>query len=176
MGESASAGRRRQTGPERREGANYPRPAEAAAQLDAVHKLTVEATVTFTATGGTATAKAIVVHLVKATPVTPPAKITPSLSRLGVVPSKFSLARRKVKRRCVAPTKKNQANLRCRRRIKLRVTYALNVPTTVTFTVKLKAPGRRVNGRCVNPSRTLSVEGSLDPPHPATVSVVSAHR
>jgi 6-phosphogluconolactonase (cycloisomerase 2 family) len=116
---------------------------QSARELDALHKLNVKATVTFTASGGTPTTKTTVIQLVKA---------ASSLSKLRVFPSKFSLAGRKVKGRCVTPTRKNNANKRCRRPIKLRVSYALNVPGAVTFTLKLQALGRRVNGRCVKPT------------------------
>jgi hypothetical protein len=60
----------------------------------------------------------------------PPA--TPTISNLRVSPSKFSLSRRKVK---------------------LRISYTLNVAASVTFALKRQAPGRRVHGHCVPPRR-----------------------
>jgi hypothetical protein len=62
------------------------------------------------------------------------------------------LVGRKFDGRCVKPTSKNNANKRCRRPIKLRISYALNLAASVTFTFKLQASGRMVNGRCVKPS------------------------
>lgn len=131
----------------------------AADQLDALHALNVKAAVTFTASGGSPTTKTTVIQLVKnrSSPAktkapSSGAKSSASLSRLRVFPSKFSLAGRKVNGRCVTLTKKNNANKRCRRPIKLRVSYTLNVPAMVSFTVGLQAPGRRVKGHCVKPT------------------------
>jgi hypothetical protein len=53
----------------------------------------------------------------------------------------------------VRPTKINNAKKRCRRPIKLTVSYTLSAGTTVTFTLARELPGRNVNGRCVRPSR-----------------------
>jgi hypothetical protein len=60
---------------------------------------------------------------------------------------------------------------RCLRAVKLKVSYTLNDADTVTFTLKLKAPGRKVNGKCVKPTnnnrhkerctRVISVDGQL---------------
>lgn len=81
----------------------------------------------------------------------PPAS---ALSGLRVSPPKFSFAGRKVKGHCVKPTKSNNRAPRCRRAIKLNVSYNLNVAATVTFTFKRQAPGRRIKGRCVKPTKT----------------------
>jgi hypothetical protein len=51
---------------------------------------------------------------------------------------------------CVKPTKQNSSHKRCQRPIKLKVSYTLSGPASVTFTVERQAPGRKVGGRCVN--------------------------
>ena len=51
------------------------------------------------------------------------------------------------------PTRTNVRSKHCRRAVRLRVSYALNVSATVTFTIKRRAAGRMVNGRCVRPTR-----------------------
>jgi Lactonase, 7-bladed beta-propeller/WD domain, G-beta repeat len=76
-----------------------------------------------------------------------------TLSGLNVTPKRFSLAGRKVKGQCVKPTKKNRPRPRCLRPIKLKISYTLNAPATVRFTLKRKTPGRKVNGKCVKQIR-----------------------
>jgi 6-phosphogluconolactonase (cycloisomerase 2 family) len=78
----------------------------------------------------------------------------PAISGLHVSPSKFSLAGRLVNGHCVKPTKKNAHDKSCRRSIKLRFSYKLNVADKVTFTLKREASGRKVGHRCVKPTRT----------------------
>jgi hypothetical protein len=73
----------------------------------------------------------------------------PVLSGLRVSPHTVSLAGRKVKGKCVKPTHKNTGNAHCRRAIKLKIGYTLDVGATVTITLKLKALGRTVNHHCV---------------------------
>ena len=75
-----------------------------------------------------------------------------ALSQLGVRPHKFSLAGRKVKGRCAAPTKTNNRGKRCRRAITLDVRYTLNATSVVTFTVERQVLGRKVQGRCIRPT------------------------
>jgi len=82
----------------------------------------------------------------------PPPSHIPVLSKLRVQPPRFSLAGRRVHGRCVKPTSKNNANKHCRLPIKLRISYALNLAVSVTFTLNLQASGRKVNGRCVKPT------------------------
>ena len=94
-----------------------------------------------------------------------------AVSRLGVVPHKFSIAGRKVHGKCVKPTRKNTVDKHCARPIKLTVGYTLNGASTVTFTVKRKSAGRKVNGKCVAPTtnnkhkkrctRVINVRGKL---------------
>jgi hypothetical protein len=94
-----------------------------------------------------------------------------SPTRLRVSPKKLSIAGRNVNGKCVKPTKKNNSNPHCLRVIKLKISYTLNVASTLTFTIKRKAPGRKVNGRCVKPTtknskdrkctRLISVHGQL---------------
>jgi hypothetical protein len=114
-----------------------------ARQLDALHQLSVKATVTFTASGGPPTTKATVLTLVKA---------PGSVSKLQVSPSSFSLSGREVRGRCVAPTRNNRARKHCRRPMRLRVSYTLNVPDPVTYTIKVQASGRRAGRLCVKPT------------------------
>src|SRR6202012_4417056 len=64
---------------------------------------------------------------------------------LGVAPHKFSIAGRRVHGKCVKPTKRNAGDKRCETPIKLTVGYTLNGADTVTFTVKRKSAGRKVN-------------------------------
>jgi hypothetical protein len=81
----------------------------------------------------------------------PPSKPIPVLSKLRVQPQMFLLAGRKVNGRCVKLTRKNKAHKHCRLPIRLRVSYALNLAASVTFTLELQASGRMVNGHCVKP-------------------------
>jgi len=64
-----------------------------------------------------------------------------------------SIAGRKVHGRCVKPTRKNKRHSHCRRPIRLKITYTLNIAATVTLTLKRDAAGRKVNGRCVTPTK-----------------------
>ena len=82
----------------------------------------------------------------------PPAK--PAISSLRVSPKSFSLAGRRVNRRCVKPTRQNNRKKHCRRASTLRISYTLNVVATVTLRLKRQVPGRNVNGRCVKPTKT----------------------
>jgi DNA-binding SARP family transcriptional activator len=61
----------------------------------------------------------------------------------------LSLAGRKVNGHCMKPTKENSHNKRCRRPIRLRISYTLTSAATITFQVKRLTAGRKVNGRCV---------------------------
>src|SRR5207248_11028060 len=56
-------------------------------------------------------------------------------------------------RRCTALTRANRHHPRCTRSIALKVSYVLNVPATVAFTIERVAPGRLVKGRCRVPTR-----------------------
>jgi hypothetical protein len=75
-----------------------------------------------------------------------------TISKLRVSPKKVSLAGRQVNGRCVKPTKQNKHARRCRRPIKLTVSYTLNRAATLTFTLKRTAAGRKVGGKCVKPT------------------------
>ena len=122
---------------------------QAEQELDEYHQLSVQAAVTFTATGGTPTTKTVVIQLVKLASST---STTPSLSHLSVVPRSFSLAGRLVKRHCVAQTRKDRGDRACRRPIALAVSYSLNQASAVTFTVASQQPGREVRRICVKPT------------------------
>jgi hypothetical protein len=76
-----------------------------------------------------------------------------SLSGLNISPHQVSIAGRKVKGQCVKPTKKNRQHKSCRRPIKLKISYSLNIAATVRFTIALNAPGRRVSGHCLKPTK-----------------------
>ncbi|HTX32358.1 MAG TPA: beta-propeller fold lactonase family protein [Solirubrobacteraceae bacterium] len=116
----------------------------AAQELSILHELTVEAAVTFTASGGAPTTKTITIQLVKN-----PA----SLTKLRVSPRKFALDGRLVKGRCLAQTRKNRTRRACRRRVALAFSYRLNQASSVTFTIAHKQAGREVRHRCVKPTR-----------------------
>ena len=81
-----------------------------------------------------------------------PVVATVALSSLEVLPHTFSLVGRTIKGHCVKPTKNNKADKRCPRQIRLRVSYVLNVASTVTLALKRKVSGREVNGRCPKPT------------------------
>ena len=51
-------------------------------------------------------------------------------------------------------TKQNQGDQACQLSIKLKATYTLNTPLTVSFTLSLQTTGRKVSGRCVKATRT----------------------
>ena len=143
---------------------------QATQQLDALHKLNVKATLTFTASGGTSRTKTTVMQLVKG---------PSSVSKLSVSPSKFSLAGRKSKD-AVSRRLRGTAETCGAGPIALSVSYTLNVPTTVTFTVKLQASGRRVKGRCMKPTsknrklractRVLNLPGKIVQPGKASTN------
>ncbi len=114
-----------------------------AQEIDVLHHVSVGVTVTFTASGGTPTTKAAVIQLVKARAL---------VSKFRVDPPGFSLSGRDVRGLCVAPARNNNAGKRCRRPMRLRVSYELNVPDGVAFTIKVQAPGRRARRRCVTPT------------------------
>jgi len=82
-----------------------------------------------------------------------PAVPKPAISSLAVSPRSFSLAGRKVGGHCVKPTKKNNGNKHCRRPIRLRVSYKLNIAARVTLKLERQVAGRKVNGRCVKPTK-----------------------
>jgi alpha-tubulin suppressor-like RCC1 family protein len=95
----------------------------------------------------------------------------PRLSALGVSPHRLSLAGRNLGGRCVTPTGKNNGHKRCRRAIKLKVSYTLSTAASVAFTLTHATPGRNVAGRCVKQTgenkrharctRATSVHGSI---------------
>ena len=77
---------------------------------------------------------------------------SPQLSVLGVSSHEVSNVGREVNGRCAKPSAENRHNKRCKRPIKLRVSYTLSRTATVTFTLKRAVVGRRVNGKCVKPT------------------------
>jgi predicted outer membrane repeat protein len=77
----------------------------------------------------------------------------PVLSALTLSPRSFSLAGRKVGRRCVKPTKKSKRRPACTLPVKLAISYTLNTATTVTFRISGTLPGRKVAGRCAMQTR-----------------------
>lgn len=120
-------------------------------QLDTLHRLTVNVAVTFTAGIGAPTTKTTVVQVVK-NPSSSSRAPTVSLTHFRVSPRTASLAGVRVRGRCVAPTHANQTHQRCRRPVKLRVSYTLSTSARVTVTVARQAPGRAINRRCVPPT------------------------
>lgn len=94
------------------------------------------------------------------TPPAPPIVPTPSaptpaaaLTALRVRPSAFTVSGRRVAGRCEPLTHGNRQRARCRRPIALHISYQLNTPALVTFTVKQAVAGRLVGGRCVANTR-----------------------
>jgi hypothetical protein len=77
----------------------------------------------------------------------------PELTRLRVSPATFSLAGRGFGGGCVKATATHSTAPSCNRPIDLKVTYELDTPARVTFTVALEQPGRIVAGRCVKLTR-----------------------
>jgi hypothetical protein len=75
--------------------------------------------------------------------------IAATISALGVSPHRSPLIGRRVKGRCVKPKATNTGKKSCRLPINLNVDYRLDAPANVTFSLMRRAPGRKVNGRCV---------------------------
>lgn len=86
------------------------------------------------------------------TTAAPPAA-TPQVSGLSASPATFSLSGRKVRGHCALATRANRHRTRCRRPVRVGVSFDLNRAGTVTFTFTRRAPGRLVKGRCVKPTR-----------------------
>jgi hypothetical protein len=74
----------------------------------------------------------------------------PTLSALRISPRRFVLTGRRVHGGCVTATEANSHDLRCKRPVKLRVSYQLSTSAQVSLTIARLLPGRRVNGRCVS--------------------------
>jgi YVTN family beta-propeller protein len=85
--------------------------------------------------------------------VPPPVAPAPAVSKLSVSPRRFSAAGRKVHGRCVKLSKKNKGDKACQLSIKLKATYTLNTPVTVSFKLSLRTTGRKVSGSCVKATR-----------------------
>ncbi|MHB1838087.1 MAG: hypothetical protein ACYCXW_24330, partial [Solirubrobacteraceae bacterium] len=77
----------------------------------------------------------------------------PVLEAFEVSPRTVERAGREVKGHCVRPSKRNGGHRRCRRGIKLTISYTLSSRATVTLTLERAAPGRRANGGCVRPTK-----------------------
>jgi glucose/arabinose dehydrogenase len=83
-------------------------------------------------------------------PTSPPLPpLVPQVSGLKVSPRSFSVAGRKLGRRCVKPTNENKHRRACIRKVKLTVHYTLSTTTTVTFRIAGRLRGRSFAGRCV---------------------------
>jgi hypothetical protein len=76
----------------------------------------------------------------------------PILSKLHLSSHRVSIAGRKVHGRCVKSAKKNKRHAPCRRPMRLKITYTLNISATVKVTLKRHAAGRKVKGRCATPT------------------------
>jgi hypothetical protein len=50
-------------------------------------------------------------------------------------------------------SKQNKGDQACQLSIKLKATYTLNTPVTVSFKLSLQTTGRKVSGRCVKATR-----------------------
>ena len=101
------------------------------------------------------TTRAVTIAPATLTPA-PLAPLAPTLTGLGISSRKVSIAGRRGGRRCVKPTKRNNANRPCRRPIKLNIRYTLNTADTVTLTLERQASGRKSGGRCVRPTKKNS--------------------
>jgi 6-phosphogluconolactonase (cycloisomerase 2 family) len=108
------------------------------AKLDRLHRLTVQAAVTFTASNGTPTTKTVVIALVK---------LPASISRLRIRPRKLSLASR-----CTASRRRSRTRRACAKPAAFAVSYTLSQAATVTFSVAQDEPGRQVRRRCLTPT------------------------
>jgi hypothetical protein len=75
------------------------------------------------------------------------------LSGLHVSPPRFSLGGRKIRGRCLKLTTANRADSKCRRPIRLTISFVLTAPTAVTLTIGRVTSGRRIKGRCVQKTR-----------------------
>jgi PKD repeat protein len=75
-----------------------------------------------------------------------------TLTSLLVSPRSFTLTGRRVNGHCVKTTAKNRSRPGCRRPTRLRVSFTLSVPLSVTITLEQPLPGRKVNGRCIKPT------------------------
>ncbi len=76
-----------------------------------------------------------------------------ALSALRISPRRASVAGRKVRGRCVKPTKRNNSDKHCRRPTTLKVTFILNESATVRFTIERQAVGRKVKRNCVRETK-----------------------
>jgi hypothetical protein len=103
--------------------------------------------------GGPAATTSHPVTVPAASPVPQPALVHVRLVHVRVIPHMFSISGRRHHGRCVATTAGNRELRHCRRAIRVRISYMLNTPTTLTLTVSRQLPGRRVGRRCVVPSR-----------------------
>jgi hypothetical protein len=96
------------------------------------------------------------------------------LSSLRVSPRTFTLAGRRVGRRCLAVTRTNRRHAACRRPIRLQVTYTLNEATTVALTLTRQLPGRTVRRKCVKPTGKNKRNNRCTRPIPIRGSIVKA--
>jgi hypothetical protein len=72
---------------------------------------------------------------------------------LRVSPHTFSAVGRKLRGKCVTPSKRNKRDNTCQLSIKLNATYTLNAAADVSFRLALQTSGRKVNGKCVKATR-----------------------
>ncbi len=86
----------------------------------------------------------------------------PSISALKLSPSTFSLAGRRVKRRCVAATGANRGHPSCHRSVAVRITYKLSIAARVTLTVAGKRTGRRIRGSITIKSKSGTTRYEFD--------------
>jgi hypothetical protein len=74
----------------------------------------------------------------------------PKLSSFGVRPHRAAwLTRRLVAGRCVALTGSDSHERSCSRPLRLKISYALNIPARITIRISRTASGRMVGGRCI---------------------------
>jgi outer membrane protein assembly factor BamB len=74
--------------------------------------------------------------------------VGPRVSQLHVDPRRVSVAGRKVGGQCVRQTRQNRQHSYCLNRVKLQITFRLDLAATVTLTFRRRRPGLTVNVRC----------------------------
>jgi hypothetical protein len=82
--------------------------------------------------------------------------VKPQAAGLAVSPQTFVVTGRMVKGHCVVTAQSNRTQPACKRTVALRVSFTLNIPARVTFTLQQAASGRLVNRRCVAPTKSSS--------------------
>jgi hypothetical protein len=78
---------------------------------------------------------------------------TAQVAALAIRPRTFVLTGRLAGGQCVSATRANRRSHSCVRKIALRVSYKLQIPALLNFTISHELPGRLIKRRCVQPAR-----------------------